>query len=477
MIRIRLAVAALLASGCAHLPHDRPSLTEQDWFWAGMTTLCGRSFDGTVEEATPPDSTSRGGGLTIRSERCTPGEMRIVLRGGADDPRTLLLTRRASGLRLTHIRRLPDGREDSLSRFGGVARPEGDRWMQTFVLDSAVADRLPPGAATEWSFRLAGGDTLVYAARDSANGRRFRARFDLAHPVAVALESGDPCGISPRRDPLPGELRCRWGIGGPGRFGLLSYADVPVYQSETPLPGTHLVRVRGMPGPARGESYEAWEWRVLQTPFGADEQRVRRGLELLDPRIAERIVGFERSLAAAGIPVRRRETWRSPARQAYLFQQGRSRPGALATATLTSWHSHVDSLGRPAALAVDYDVSYLRLGRFHELAQGWGLASFGADSNDPGHVFLPSPDALTPEELVLLRVVPRVPVVTLATGRPVDEAVDRVSASLHRAAARRWLEQPFAPHPRLVIQRDGDPPLLLVPPAVRRPLSERSGGH
>lgn len=473
MIRLRFAVTATLVSACAHLPSSGATVSEQDWFWAGMTTLCGRSFAGSVEEAAPPEAAG-GERLTVRAEWCTPGEMRIVLDSGNDDRTTMLLTRRVGGLRLTHLRRLPDGREDSLSRFGGLARPGGNRRMQTFVLDSTLADRLPAGAHTQWSFRLTAGDTLVYAASDSASGRRFRAGFDLARPVAFPLAAGNPCGTSARRDPLPGELRCRWGIGGPGRFGLLSYADVPVYQSETPLPGTHLVRVPGMPSPARGESFEAWEWRVLQTPYGAQEQRVHRGLELLDPRIAERIVGFERSLAAAGIPVRRRETWRLPARQAYIFQQGRSRPGPLATATLTSWHSHVDSLGRPAALAVDYDVGSFRLARFHELATAWGLASFGADSNDPGHVFLPSPDALTAEELVLLRVMPRVPVVTLATGRPVDEAADRISASLHRAAMRRWLEQPFAPSPRLVIQRSGDPPLLLVPPAARARVSDAS---
>src|SRR5687768_7107533 len=34
--------------------------------------------------------------------------------------------------------------------------------------------------------------------------------------------------IALKRDPTVEELRCRYGIVGPGRFGLLSYVDVPV---------------------------------------------------------------------------------------------------------------------------------------------------------------------------------------------------------------------------------------------------------
>ena len=57
-------------------------------------------------------------------------------------------------------------------------------------------------------------------------------------------------------------------------------------------------------------------------------------MELLHPFVASRLMALEQQLSAEGIPFRRRETWRSAHRQAYLFQRGRSRPGALATGTL-----------------------------------------------------------------------------------------------------------------------------------------------
>lgn len=223
------------------------------------------------------------------------------------------------------------------------------------------------------------------------------------------------------RNPSPAELRCRYGARGPGRFGLLSYLDVPVYQPHTPLPGTHVVGVPGMPHPAPGETYEQWEWRVLRATYGPGVRTVHYETELLDPVFASKLREFERRLRARGVGFSRRETWRAPERQAWLFQQGRSRPGPIITSTLTSWHNRVDRLGRAAARAADYAVSGGDLRTFHEVAAELGIESYGADSNDPGHVYLPDTDAATGMEIAVLRLLPRVPHVTLETGRPYDE--------------------------------------------------------
>ncbi|HEX6750475.1 MAG TPA: hypothetical protein VF092_24515 [Longimicrobium sp.] len=223
------------------------------------------------------------------------------------------------------------------------------------------------------------------------------------------------------RNPTPGELRCRYHARGPGKFGLLSYLDVPVYQPLTPQPGTHVVGVPGMPHPLPGESYEQWEWRVLRSTFGPAVRSVHREMELLDPIFASKLMQFERELRARGVRAVRRETWRSAERQAYIFQQGRSRPGPISTTTLTSWHNRVDRMGRPAARAADYDVSPRDLPLFHQVAAQLGIEGYGADSNDPGHVYLPDTDAAAGMEIAVLRLVPRVAHVTLETGRPYDE--------------------------------------------------------
>ena len=247
-----------------------------------------------------------------------------------------------------------------------------------------------------------------------------------------------------RRNPTAAELRCRYSARGPGRFGLAEYMDVPVYQPATPLPGTHVVGIPGLPGPRQGESYEAWEWRVLRTEFGPEARRAHRGLEVLYPLFAEKIIRLERALAEAGIRFHRRETWRSPERQAFIFQQGRSRPGSFATSTLTSWHSRVDRNGNPAGVAVDYDVPAARMPRFHQIVRAVGLESYGADSNDPGHVFLPGEESVPGTEVAMLRILPRVPVVTLATGRPTSETVTPSLIRELRESVRELVSFPVA---------------------------------
>jgi hypothetical protein len=248
-----------------------------------------------------------------------------------------------------------------------------------------------------------------------------------------------------RRNPTEAELRCRYGTEGPGRFGLSVYMEVPVYQPATPLPGTHVVGVPVLPGPAPGESFEAWEWRMLRTEFGPAARQAHRSIEVLHPTFASMVLDLEHHLREAGVPFHRRETWRAPERQAYLFQQGRSRPGPLVTATLTSWHSVVDGRGHPSATAADYTVPRSHMVRFHEIASMVGLGSYGADSNDPGHVYLPGTEAVDPSELQLLRLLPRVPVVTLSTGRPTDEIVDRSRRAEWRQAAHAFAWEPFFP--------------------------------
>ncbi|HEX8213552.1 MAG TPA: hypothetical protein VF584_25505 [Longimicrobium sp.] len=284
----------------------------------------------------------------------------------------------------------------------------------------------------------------------------------LAAPARPPLVN--PCSVRPierlGRNPTPSELRCRYNARGPGRFGLLSYLDVPVYQPATPLPGTHVVGVPGMPHPDPGESYEHWEWRILRTVFGGEVRRTYREMELLDPIFASKLRRMEQALAARGVRIRRRETWRAPQRQAWLFQQGRSRPGFFATSTLTSWHCRVDRLGRAAARAADYDVAPSQMPAFHRAAAEMGLESYGADSNDPGHVYLPDTDAAAGLELAVLRLIPRVPHVTLATGRPDGELQPLGALARWRHLTQIFISEPFSPLPVT------DPVRTLVP-AVR----------
>jgi len=249
------------------------------------------------------------------------------------------------------------------------------------------------------------------------------------------------------RNPHPSELRCRFDVRGPGRFGLLSHTDVPVYQPATPMPGTHMIGVPGQPRPFAFETFEQWEWRVLRRSYGPDIHRTYRDLDVLDPAFAALVRVFEDRLAGSGVRAARLETWRSPERQGYLFQQGRSRPGPLVTTTLTSWHSQMDTSGRPAGRAVDYDVEPGAMRRFHQIAEEVGLVTYGHDSHDPGHVYLPLTDDALEREIIYLRTIPRVPEVTLATGLPVDRSLPPGGVSFLRSRSLSFAELPFIPFP------------------------------
>jgi hypothetical protein len=296
-----------------------------------------------------------------------------------------------------------------------------------------------------------------------------------AEPAAARCEAW--ARETPPRNPTASELRCRYGVEGPGRFGLLWYLDVPSYQPANPLPGTHVVGVAGMPAPAPGESFEHWEWRVLRTEHGPEVRRAYRQLEVLDPIFAGRLMDLEARLQAEGIGFHRRETWRAPARQAYLFQQGRSRPGPLVTATLTSWHTVVDARGNPAGRAADYNVAGRHMPRFHQLAEELGLSSYGADSHDAGHIYLPRPNDVEPLDVTLLRLLPRVPIVTLATGRPFDEEVSRERRAEIRAAAAEFAGDIFYPHPaaRVVFGPPTPTPVLDRAGTAARTAARRPG--
>jgi hypothetical protein len=320
--------------------------------------------------------------------------------------------------------------------------------------------------------------SLLPAAVISAHAQPSASPPEAATPVFARHDCGLGTLESLRRNPTAAEIRCRFGVSGPGRFGLLSYLDVPVYQPATPLPGTHVVGVPGMPRPRLGESFEAWEWRVLRTRYGPEVHRVQRGLEVLDPVFLSMILRFERELAQRGVRARRRETWRAPERQAWVFQQGRSRPGPFATTTLTSWHCRVDRLGRPAARAADYDVPGSHLAAFHGIAELVGMRSYGADSHDPGHVYLPDEDAASGLEVAVLRLLDRVPHVTLATGRPDGEPVPPGYRELWRRRSFQFAADPLrpwpdetpalAPTPAVAAARPASPPASDSPPPARR---------
>ena len=75
----------------------------------------------------------------------------------------------------------------------------------------------------------------------------------------------------------------------------------------------------------------------------SDVDTPNRDLSLLAPRFREAVEDAIAACVAAGYPVKVQEGYRSQARQSWLYQQGRTRPGDIVTrapTSLTSWHGY-----------------------------------------------------------------------------------------------------------------------------------------
>lgn len=112
---------------------------------------------------------------------------------------------------------------------------------------------------------------------------------------------------------------------------------------------------------------------------------VVRELSALAPDFREKLSGFLIDANAAGTALRVIETARTADRQAWLYAQGRTRPGAIVTNARPGTSRH--ELGRaadtwPVGLTFDDPSVSSRLVALAPLAKRWGLKNL---SEDYGH--------------------------------------------------------------------------------------------
>ena len=183
MTRALLPLAALLLAGCAAVD---PAPSPQDRFFARLSALCGRAFEGRI--VSPPvaaDAAFADKRLIMHVRDCSDAEIHIPFQVGDDRSRTWVVARSGDSLRLKHAHRHADGSADALSQYGGDARAPGSADRQEFPADPfsrALFERhnIPQSATNVWAIELA--PAFAYELRRP--GRFFRIEFDLARPVA-----------------------------------------------------------------------------------------------------------------------------------------------------------------------------------------------------------------------------------------------------------------------------------------------------
>ena len=159
-----------------------------DRFFASLSTLCGKAYEGRVVSNDAADEDMRGSRLVMHVRECSDDTIRIPFHVGEDRSRTWVVSRtEAGGLRLKHDHRHPDGSEDVLTQYGGDTTGPGTATRQEFPVDSFSKDLFNrEGAAVSttnvWAMEIEPDRVFAYELRRP--NRYLRAEFDLTKPVA-----------------------------------------------------------------------------------------------------------------------------------------------------------------------------------------------------------------------------------------------------------------------------------------------------
>lgn len=180
MKALPLAILALLIAAPAKAD------TAQDAFFARLTALCGKTFQGKVVTTDPADASFAGKPLVMQVATCSTDEVRIPFHVGEDRSRTWIITRTAAGLRLKHDHRHADGTEDAVSQYGGDTTTPGTASRQEFPVDAAskamfVREDRSVSLTNVWAIEIEPDQIFAYELRRP--GRHFRVEFDLKAPL------------------------------------------------------------------------------------------------------------------------------------------------------------------------------------------------------------------------------------------------------------------------------------------------------
>lgn len=194
MKKTLIALAVLLAAGCATSTANVSSPAPADAFLAALAQHCGKAYAGRITANQPASTVPdpfEGKTLVMHVRGCDAPtqEIRVPFHVGEDHSRTWVLTRTAAGLRLKHDHRHEDGSPDAVTMYGGDTADAGTAQRQAFPVDAeSVAmfqrEGLAASVTNTWAMELMPAKTFVYEL-SRPNGRLFRVEFDLTTPVAL----------------------------------------------------------------------------------------------------------------------------------------------------------------------------------------------------------------------------------------------------------------------------------------------------
>jgi len=185
-MKLLLLLVPLALAGCAHV--STPASPQAEFF-AQLSALCGKSFEGRIASPeVPADASFAGRKLIMHVRDCSSDTIRIPFHVGADRSRTWVVTRTGGGLRLKHDHRHEDGSPDAQTQYGGDTAGSGTANRQEFPADVYskalfVRGNIPQSTTNVWAMEVRGSTMFAYELRRP--GRFFRVEFDLTRPTAT----------------------------------------------------------------------------------------------------------------------------------------------------------------------------------------------------------------------------------------------------------------------------------------------------
>ncbi|WP_438729309.1 hypothetical protein ACR9YC_02300 [Parasphingorhabdus sp. DH2-15] len=196
-----IAAASLSFGGCtsetgadASTENSTDQQSAADTFYASLMALCGKAYAGKLTSNDPQDSDFAGANMVMHVAACDAEQIAIPFHvempsetAGTqwNRSRTWVIHHTENGLSLHHVHRHEDGKEDSVSRYGGTVAKAGQATRQEFPVDQFSIDLfnandLAASVTNVWAVDV---NDTQFAYELKREGRFFRVEFDLTKPV------------------------------------------------------------------------------------------------------------------------------------------------------------------------------------------------------------------------------------------------------------------------------------------------------
>ena len=159
-----------------------------DQFWQKLKEHCGKAFEGTVTSGATANDGFSGKRLVMHMLSCSEDQLLIPFNVGENRSRTWILTKVKDRIELKHDHRHEDGKNDTVTMYGGTTTNTGLPGIAVFPADQMTIKTIPTAATNVWWMTI-NNTTFTYNLRRIGSDRLFTVTFDITKPVDKPLPS------------------------------------------------------------------------------------------------------------------------------------------------------------------------------------------------------------------------------------------------------------------------------------------------